>query len=510
MTSSSNAVLEKPALDSPLDNAALDNAALDNAALDNGNFRALETEHDYWVDEIIGTLPADLTGTFFRNGPGRHKIGNEKFGHWFDGDGMIARTTFTNGKVHFANRFIRTPKYVAETKAQKIVYRGLGTQRKGGLLANFMRPPANPANTSLILHADRFLALYEGGRPYEVDPSSLDTLGEYDYQGELGAMDTFSAHGKVNPSSKYYYNFSMSVIGFKFGKPQFGINIFQISPEGKMIARESFPTNQMTMVHDFALTENYAIVFLGSVSFKNLFSSVVGLKPMISGLNFDDGLACKVLVIDLKTLKLVKTFEIDPCLVVHFGNAYEKEGDIHLDAMRQTNIDFEPELENIFDPDVSFAASVGAQYRHFIINLKNNSIQDEAISDQALMSEFPQWDWKMTTRENRFAITATYVDHGKPTFFNAVQVIDRLSGDVKIHDFGVGRFSGEPMIVAKKDSKNEGDFYILNYVYNENEDRSEVTIIDSNNIGEDLAVIKLKHHVPQGFHGMFTPKTFIE
>ena len=36
-----------------------------------GNFESQETEYSYWVDNIVGKVPEDLTGTFFRNGPGR-------------------------------------------------------------------------------------------------------------------------------------------------------------------------------------------------------------------------------------------------------------------------------------------------------------------------------------------------------------------------------------------------------------------------------------------------------
>ena len=111
-----------------------------------GNFEAQENEYDYWVTDIEGKVPSDLTGSFFRNGPGRLKLGGEVVGHWFDGDGMIARTTFTGGKVHFSNKFIRTPKYVDETAAGKFLYRGFGGAPKGNFFKRFA-PPANPANT---------------------------------------------------------------------------------------------------------------------------------------------------------------------------------------------------------------------------------------------------------------------------------------------------------------------------------------------------------------------------
>ena len=77
-----------------------------------GGLENLDAEHDYWIDDIEGSLPSDLVGTFVRNGPGRQRIGNKPYGHWFDGDGMLSQFTFSGSQVHFRNRYIRTPKYI--------------------------------------------------------------------------------------------------------------------------------------------------------------------------------------------------------------------------------------------------------------------------------------------------------------------------------------------------------------------------------------------------------------
>lgn len=105
-------------------------------------FEAMGKEHGYWVEGVEGTLPADLEGTFFRNGPGRTGVGGERFGHWFDGDGMVCAFTFKQGRIHFRNRYVRTPKYIRETGLGRVACRGFGTQRRGGILANALRPPA--------------------------------------------------------------------------------------------------------------------------------------------------------------------------------------------------------------------------------------------------------------------------------------------------------------------------------------------------------------------------------
>ena len=95
-------------------------------------------EDNYWIEDIEGEIPPDLTGTLFRNGPGLFEIAGTPIKHPFDGDGMIAAFTFNpDGRVHFRNKFVRTDGYVKEKARGKMVYRGVfGTQRPGGWLKN--------------------------------------------------------------------------------------------------------------------------------------------------------------------------------------------------------------------------------------------------------------------------------------------------------------------------------------------------------------------------------------
>ena len=40
---------------------------------------------------LEGSLPIDLRGVLFRNGPGRFAVGDSHYGHLFDGDGLVLR-----------------------------------------------------------------------------------------------------------------------------------------------------------------------------------------------------------------------------------------------------------------------------------------------------------------------------------------------------------------------------------------------------------------------------------
>ena len=98
----------------------------------------VEKELDHAELKLVkGSIPKQISGTFYRNGPGRLERGGRWVHHPFDGDGMIAAFKFDNGKINLTNRFVRTKEWTEEEKSQKFLYRGVfGTQKEGGVLAN--------------------------------------------------------------------------------------------------------------------------------------------------------------------------------------------------------------------------------------------------------------------------------------------------------------------------------------------------------------------------------------
>jgi all-trans-8'-apo-beta-carotenal 15,15'-oxygenase len=134
------------------------------------------------------SLPPELCGVLYRNGAGRIRVGEALYSHWFDGDGFVTRLALGGGSGSEAQavssgRYVRTARYVAQEAGttDQMVMRGAWTPRgDGGLLANAMRLPTNPANTNVARlppGSGKLYALCEGGRPVELDPSTLDTRG---------------------------------------------------------------------------------------------------------------------------------------------------------------------------------------------------------------------------------------------------------------------------------------------------------------------------------------------
>jgi all-trans-8'-apo-beta-carotenal 15,15'-oxygenase len=471
------------------------------AATFHSGLRALNEEFSYRADRVEGALPEWLRGTFFRNGPGRLEIGGQKFGHWFDGDGLICRFSFHDDGVYFANRFVRTPKFLRETALNRIEYRGFGTQRPGGFLANFLRAPANPANTSVIWHGNHLLALNEGGRPFELDPSSLQTLGEFNYDGHLSQFNMFSAHGKIHPRTGQYFNFGMSIVGINRHGIQPGLSLYQISPSGKLEKKKTIPVDCFPFCHDFALTDKHAVFFLSSIRVENMGQIILGSRTMADSIRFDAQSGMQILVVDLDNFEVVLRTQTAPGAVVHFGNAWEDEQVFHIDAMYIDNFDANDKLKDIWHAD----ALGGGKFLRYTIVKQGGAVSIQPVCD--IECEFPQWDNRRAGISHQLTYTAA-VTPDDDSYFNAVMKVNVESGLTQVNKLPAGYFASEPMFAPRPDGSSDDDGVLLDVVYNANEKNSELWVMDAADIGNVISRVVLPHHIPHQFHGFFTPQLF--
>ena len=153
-------------------------------------------EDAYPITGISGSIPEALRGTYYVNGPARFRRGDLCYKHWLDGDGMVCALRFGSDGAHFTNRFVRTRKLEEEDAAGRFLYRGFGTAFPGDRLRqNIMLEP--PVNVSVYPFAGSVLAFGEQTLPYALDPVTLETRGEYDFNGS----STRSARSPLTPRS---------------------------------------------------------------------------------------------------------------------------------------------------------------------------------------------------------------------------------------------------------------------------------------------------------------------
>jgi carotenoid cleavage dioxygenase len=159
-----------------------------------GNYAPWPMEGEARDLVVEGDLPDALDGTFFRNRSNPQFAPRRRY-HWFDGDGMIHALCVAEGPLPQPLR--AHGEVQTERAAGEALFGGLADTAKTD--PRVAQIPFNPANTNIVVHAGRLLALCEAGLPHELDPHSLETLGPYDFGGKL--VGPMTAHPKLDPET---------------------------------------------------------------------------------------------------------------------------------------------------------------------------------------------------------------------------------------------------------------------------------------------------------------------
>jgi all-trans-8'-apo-beta-carotenal 15,15'-oxygenase len=347
------------------------------------SYEAVPDEADEFLRITEGGIPKGLRGVLYRNGSGRMERGGNYYGHPFDGDGMISRFAFTDQGIHYRNRFVRTRWFLEEEAAGQILYRNFGTNRPGGFHRNMFRLRfKNAANTNVIYHGGKLLALWEGGLPHQLHPESLNTIGAFTYEGALlsptslmgrvvGPELPFSAHPRFDPATGDLYNFGIAM-GLK---PV--LMLYRVDSSGRLYRLDSVRLDAMGFMHDFALTQNWFVFFFCPLTF-DLVQMILGLKPVMCCAAFAERRSTQVILVPRKGGSPVKLSSA-PCFVFHFSNAFEdKEGRIVVDGPRYGRF---PAVEPFAElPRKGFGDFPKMLLTRFTIDLKKRSVLEEELS----------------------------------------------------------------------------------------------------------------------------------
>ncbi|MBE9210297.1 carotenoid oxygenase family protein [Nostoc sp. LEGE 06077] len=474
-----------------------------------GAYQSITQEYDYWIDDIEGQIPPELQGTLFRNGPGLLDVNGQRIHHPIDGDGMISRITFTDGRAHFRNRFVQTEDYLAEQKAGKILYRGaFGTQKPGGWLANiFDLKIKNPANTSVIYWGEKLLALWEGKEPYLLDPYTLETLGKEYFHGFLSEGQPFSAHPRIDPSS-YQDGGAPCLVNFS-SNPGLStkISIFELDQTGKALRNQDYIIPGFCFIHDFVITPNYYIFFQNPVTFNPILFGL-GISSAAESIKFQPNKPTRILVIPRNPQtgqQNIQVLETQAGFIFHHANAFEVEKEVFIDTICYDNF---PELEPASDfRQVDFEQFPPGNIWRFHLNLDSQTVQRKLITQKSC--EFPSVNPHQVGRYYRYLyISAAHAETGNAPP-QAILKLDLETGEKQLWSDAPRGFVGEPIFVPRPGAEKEDDGWILTLVYDAAHHRSDVVILDASDLSKGaIARLHLKHHIPYGFHGNFTSEVF--
>lgn len=432
-----------------------------------GNGRPITEERTLTKLKVTGTIPADLDGRFVRNGANPF-TGTSS--HPFFGDGMLHGVRVRDGRAEwYRNRYVQTP-FIANPATDILDP------------AVLMDMKSSKANTHVIGHAGKILALEEGHFPYVID-GELATLGATDFDGVLNG--SFTAHPKICPVTGELLAFGYSAM------PPY-LRYLRVAADGKLVQVENITVGGPTMMHDFNVTRNH-VVFMDLPAVFNMELAMSGEMPI----RWDDNYPARLGVMPRNgTDDQVAWYDINPCYVFHPMNSYEDGDAIVLDVARFSHMWRESSMD--FPPP---------ELWRFTIDTTTGKVREEQVDDRS--AEFPRVADSVIGLKHRFGYMMSMSEPGIPddpmSASGAILKYDRETGARSAIEFGRGRVGGEAVFAPSADPKSEDDGYLMTFVYDAHSDSSRFVIMDAATMdNEPVASIELPR-IPNGFHGSWIP-----
>jgi len=452
-----------------------------------GFFAPMRFEADIHDCEVEGRIPDDLDGSFYRTCADRRYPQLRPNDIPYNADGAVDLFRFRKGHVDFRTRYIRTPRYVAERTARRAlfgVYRNRYTDDPSvaGL-------SANTGNTTPLIHAGKLYCLKESSPPMLVDPHSLKTLGEYDFEGRLTAK-TFTAHPKIDPVSGEMIAFAYEAKGDV--TDDVAVQFFDAG--GRLTREVWLKAPLVSMMHDFAITQQHVILPTTAM--------VTSVERLQQGLNhwaYDRTVPAWVGILprdgEARDIRWFKGPH-DRAMLIHATNARTEGNKVILDAPAARG-NFNPQFPNL-DGSAFDEEARRNTIRRWTFDLSkkgDDAWQEEILFPEVKPTSFSRMDDRYLTLPFRYSYNLL-------TDPSAWCRFDHHSMQVERFVAGTTHALHEPQFVPRRRDAAEGDGYLIGVANDYAEMRSELVIADAQHLTDGpIAKVKLPFRLHMQVHG---------
>ncbi|WP_435135864.1 carotenoid oxygenase family protein [Actinacidiphila sp. bgisy144] len=455
-------------------------ARLDPYPFLHGAFAPVTEEVTAFDLPVTGRIPHDLDGRYLRTGPNVLGLEDPRAHHWMLGEGMVHGVRLRGGRAEwYRNRWIRSAAVAAK----------LGEpypwQAPGDDFAN---------NTHVFPYKGRVLAAQESGPMPYVLGEELDTRGPYDFGGTLSGA--FTAHTKYDEQADELH-------AITYYPTWDHVRHLVVDHTGRVARTTRIPVSDSPMMHDFALTEHYVVVFDTPVVFDAAAAQAGALVPY----TWNDEHPSRVGVLP-RAGGPVRWFAADPqTYYSHTLNAYDDGATVTVDFTSMPT-PFLPGGRGCDGP-----SAVGTpRLDRWTIDLAHGRLHTRRTDDRP--QEFPRVRESLVSRRHRYGYAACAgemwrayeaVDGVAPdrVFGNALLKHDLLRGTTEVHRFPKNSPASEAVFVPSAGgSRSEDDGYALAYVHDPGRGAADLVILAAQDFGgQPLARVHLPGRVPLGFHG---------
>ena len=439
---------------------------------------------------IEGRLPAELRGTFYRNGPAVFQRFGIRYQHWFDGDGMVQAFRFDGHGVAHRARVLTTPKLARETSAGRRLFSGFGTPVDGSV------PPVRPddlnvANTSLLEHHGELLALWEGGSASVIDRDTLSWRGFKVWGESLGGLP-FTAHPKTEADGTLW------AFGCSFAPGRLLV-LYHMAADGTVRKVLPIDVGPLGMVHDFVVTARHLVIVIPPLVFEPISRG----EPMLDGFAWRPELGSRVLVVEKGDFDARRWYQLPAGFGFHHGNGWEDAGGtirFDLCVARDATLMTET-MRVVMRGEVKRPAP--QLYTRFTLR-PDGRAEVEGTDEEA---EFPRIAPSMTGRRNRYLYTV-----GAPSResigwrMRQVTKRDHEAGISDSFDYGPGVIAEEHVFVPRHVPRSEDDGWLVGPYLDYVQGSSGIAVFDARSVADGpVARARLDYPLPLALHGHFSP-----
>ena len=471
-----------------------------------GGFAApFRGEVDIHDCEVEGEIPSAINGAFYRVGPDFQYPPKFANNIPFDGEGNVAMFRIADGHVDLKTRYVRTQRFNAQAQARKALfgmYRNPYTD--DAVVKGLSR---GTANTHVVFHAGKLLALKEDSPPVLMDPVTLATLDDYHTFGGKLTSKTFTAHPKFDPQSG-----EMIAYGYEArGEASDDVAVYAIDRTGQVTWEAWIKVPYVGMLHDFAVTQTH-IAFLVIPMATDVEQMKRGGVHFAWNPNLPTWLGVMRRGGDGKDLRWFKGPE--RC-ATHVMGAFSDGERIFIDMDMGLKNQF-PFFPNTNGEPWDRQAAEGRVTRLSVdLSKKHIDSYDMEILFPREVGILPRQDDRYHTLPYRYGFMPT-IDFTKPVDERLANAPTRpvncyTKFDVQTRQtstFYVGNACSlqECCFVPRSARAPEGDGYLLGIANVLLEGRSNLVVVDTQHMEDGaVATVKLPFRLNQGIHGWWVP-----
>ncbi len=393
--------------------------------------------------EVEGRLPNGLAGTYVRNGPNRASSQGHG-GFWQDGQGMVHAVQIEGGRAVYSNRWVRT-------------------RSLDDLVPAFGRAE-EPASAGLAdLGADGLLALSDTGRPWRVDPKTLETIGP-DLLDAPGVSMVLPHVTRVDGRPV--------TVGTRWDDPT--LTFLERGDDGHWRATGEYVTERRPYLHDLRVVDGRVITL------------DLPLRRHERGIEWEPEAGAAIALAE-RTGTGAVVADVTPAYVSHLAAAWSEGPTVHVVGCRRRVPGISAGEDNPFD-------HTAGSLRRWSIDTRHGRVAETEIDDE-------QCDFPTLLADGRRVVVTRPTGHNY-TVARGVSAIDMTTGGREDHDFGPGRFGGEMVSLGDVG----GQALVAGFVHDSGRDAAELLLLDAGDLAAGpVARLCLPVRVPYGLHGTWLP-----